>query len=60
MAQGAPAGNWSGGLHGNWVLWVVYLNGAGGRVEVMVYVAAAQVAGWLGALKMNFLIWKEP
>lgn len=46
MARGGPAGNWSRDLHGNWVLWVVNLNGAGGQVEVVVYVAVVQVAGW--------------
>lgn len=46
MAQGAPSRSWSGGLHRNWVLWVVNLNGAGGPVEVVVYVVAVQVVGW--------------
>lgn len=44
MARVVPAGNWSGGLHRNWVLWVV--NGAGGQVEVVVCVAVVQVIGW--------------
>lgn len=46
MAWGAPAGNWTGGLHGNGVLWVVNLSGAGGQVEMVVCVAAEQVVGW--------------
>lgn len=42
MAPVLPTGNWSGGLHRNWVLWVV--NGAGG--QVVVCVAVVQVIGW--------------
>lgn len=46
VSQGAPTGNWSRDLHGIWVLWLVNINRAGGQVEVVVYVAAVQVAGW--------------